>query len=73
VGLDTLQPMVEAFYLGSYSTDVKNMLDQSGVEYIWFGPDAILEQKMMENLGLVLEYDQDGLQIYSISSEGLDD
>jgi hypothetical protein len=73
VGLERLQPLVEALFHGSFGPTISDLIDRSGVEYIWFGPGVEVGEEARYELGLFLEYNQDGIQIFSLSEEGSDD
>jgi hypothetical protein len=67
VGLNQLEPFVNAFFQGQYSSEIESMLEQASVEYIWFESGVEPSSEIMSQLGLQLEFEQSGLQIYTVN------
>jgi hypothetical protein len=66
VGLERLQPLAEAFFLGNYSDSVESMLIDYSVDYIWYGAGNEPTLEVNDQLELSLEFVQGGVRIFSI-------
>jgi hypothetical protein len=66
VGLDQLRPLVDAFYQGRFSPQIKAMLERYGVVSIWYPPGIRPTQAIESELGLELVFSQSGVQIYAV-------